>query len=197
MTTSSDSPFGKLQGAFETGQTTSAAIDYTHPQADKLRHAAETMLERSPTGLKLVRLAYQNNIQVKVLRHKSGQGFSPENRTVYLGISTDINTIAPAHVLELGGALRQAQQQMVGHGTPSPVNLDPVAFEGQYHAKMLDIIVTMCKIAQELDAVSNGSEFVDSLKSFGHGDIYEALISKGPGDHLMDIYFDGLDKQKD
>ncbi|AGH97874.1 hypothetical protein [Micavibrio aeruginosavorus] len=195
MASTSDSPFGKLQGAFGTGQAQSTEIDYSHPQADKLRHAAETTLERSAAGLKLVRWAYQNNIQIKVLRHKSGQAFSPENRAVYLGISSDINTISPAHVLELGGALRQAQQQMTGHGTPT-ADMDPVAFEAQYHAKMLDIIVTMCKIAQELEAVGNGSEFIDSLKSFGHGDIYEAYISNGPGDHLTDVYFDNLEKQK-
>ena len=195
MASTPDSPFGKLQGAFGAGQTQAAAIDYTHPQAEKLRHAAETMLERSPTGLKLVRAAYQNNIAIHVLRHKSGQGFSPENRTAYIGIPSEINTITAAHILELGAALRQAQQQMTGSPTPTP-DMDPVTYEAQYHGKMLDIIVTMCKIAQELEAVGAGSDFVDSLTSFGHGNIYEALISKGPGDHLMDIYFEGLEKQE-
>jgi hypothetical protein len=181
------SPFGKLQASFGQGSAPPQGMDYTHTEEEKFRSILEASLNKSETGAALLLAAQQNKIVVRIIRGKQSSGFIPESRAIFIGIPPELSTPNPETVLALGAYLRQAQLEILGRKNPddSMSSLDKaIAFD----SKILDSIVTMCKITSEQYA--NGhKEFLDALLRMGHGELYESFKKDGTGPQLVELFY--------
>lgn len=189
---SDESPFSKIADQFGQSQSTVAAMDYSHPDQDKLRSILVEGLRASPTGAKLLQVAEQNKIAINIIRHKAMSGFIPEARAVFVGMVTELSTAIPELILSLGAYLRQAELQILGVKNPDN-SMSSRDYTVAYDIKMLDSITVMCKIASELNAAGR-TEFVDALSRLGHGDMYRAFVAHGVGQELVNTYYNRLNK---
>jgi hypothetical protein len=184
-----DSPFGNLQGTF--GQSTpkqnAGGVDYHHPQEEKVRQAIQTSLSQTPTGQELLESASTHKIGLRIIKGKASSGFVPEAKAVYIGLAPELSTPNPETILDAAAYLRQAQLQFLGKKNPDESmtsNEKALAFD----TKMLDSLVTLCKITAE--HYENGhTEFVDAMLRMGHGELYESFRRDGQGPELKELFY--------
>ncbi len=186
-----------LHDVFDTsGQPPGLADAMLHPHGADLLAEIKEILRECESGKRLVEMASYQNIEISVISGRQGQKNTVSAHAVYLAIPARMKKPQPSHVLETAGAIREAEQELLGYKMP-PKDADPVDIAAVVHAKYLDIIVNMCIIASELDEKSGEGVYAQALETLGHGDIYETfLASRGNEDDLLDTYFEFEEDQE-
>ena len=169
----------------ETGNAQTKPISYAHPESASILSKARDDLAKSATGLRLLQMADQRNIEIHILVNKDITRFVPDSGHIYLGLSPDNEPDERHIVLNLGGALREAEHFLVGYAPPDPENSDPTDFVALSFAKELDIIINICMVAEELHASSALQNMIDVLEDMGHGQIYQSYREQKSAEEML------------
>lgn len=183
-------PFSKVKEMFSHNE--GGAIDYTHASEDKLREAMERVLSESPTGNRLLKWADQQRVAIKILRGKGVSGYIPENRAVYVLFPSQLSTIPPEKILELGAFLRQAELQISGIKNPD-ISMGSSDQIKAFDTKIIDNLIIMCKIGDELYEKGT-TQFLDALNRMGHSEFYSTYKKYGRSQELVDTYYKFYEK---
>lgn len=186
------SPFGNLHDAFEQPELNRRAGFYKHPDEARLLGEMKDMLGKSDTGSRLLKMIGEQNITLHVIKGNVVQSFVENGYDISITASPDQKHPEVGQVLELGGAIREAEQFIVGF-VEDP-NMDELSRANMTHAKFLDKIVFMCKIGSELKK-DFGNSPVEALEDFGFGDIYQAYLSEADQYGLEDAYIKSYTEQ--
>lgn len=179
-------PLDKLKGMFSQGESN------TEMTPEKFRQALDGALSESPTGNHLLRVAAQQKIAVVILTAKGVSGYIPENRAVYISLPPNLSTVPEESVLELGGYLRQAELQLLGHKNPTN-SMGSHDYTVAFDSKIIDSLAVMCKITSELYEKGQ-TNFLDALVRMGHGELYETYRKYGQGAELVQTYYNIVQK---
>lgn len=180
------SPLDKLKGMFSRKDTN------TEMTPEKFRQELERALSESPTGGHLLRVALQQRIAIVILTAKGASGYLPENRAVYISLPPNLSTVSEEAVLELGGYLRQAEMQLLGHKNPD-ISMPSHDYTVAFDSKIIDSLAVMCKITSELYE-KGYTNFLDALVRMGHGELYETYRKYGQGEKLVETYYNLVQK---
>lgn len=170
-----------------TGNHHASTRSYTHPESEYILAQARSYLSQSETGKRLLRMADQRDIAVNILASKDITRFVPDAGHVYLGLASDAAPDYRHLVLNLGGALREVEHFLVGYAPPDH-NTDPVDFAALSFAKELDIIINMCRIAEELHACDALQNILDALEEMGHDEIYQSYKVQQSTGEMLDTF---------
>ena len=170
-----------------TGGDHAATLSYTHPDNAAILSQARNYLAQSITGKRLLQLADYRGIETRILANKDTTRFVPDAGHAYLGLSANEDPDYRHITLNLGGALREAEHFLVGYAPPDQ-NYNPVDFAALSFAKELDIIINICRIAEEIrdsDALLN---ILDALEEMGHGGIYQSYKEQQSTGEMLDSF---------
>jgi hypothetical protein len=160
---------------------------YAHPENEHILSQARSYLAQSGTGKRLLQLADQRDITIQILANKDITRFVPDAGHVYLGLASDAEPDYRHIVLNLGGALREAEHFLVGYAPPDH-NTDPVDFAALSFAKELDIIINICRIAEELHESGAQQNMLDALEEMGHSEIYQSYKAQQSTGEMLDTF---------
>lgn len=186
-----NTPSSQLQSTFEKEGAKTTNIQYRHPRADSIKEELIEIMRESETGQTLINGADYHNIPIHVIRSIGESAYSPDANTVYIAAGK-AEKATPKQVLELTGALREAEQELLGMSAPDPTK-DIMHYATIMHAKKLDAIVYMCKLVRDME-LTNSSYFsvlLDEIKNLGHIKIYRAYVNEADSQKLFDAYADG------
>jgi hypothetical protein len=165
----------------------------SHPEEAKLIKSAKEFLYPLPTGAILVDFMNAYNIPVHVIVGKEIDFSSPDHKSVILvaprTLTNKINELA----LCMACGLRTVQNTVQGF-TPTASSPDSLEWKNEQAAKILDIIIIMCKLAKENLDVNKDSKFIDVIRGLGHSDIYEAFLNKAEYSELEKIMLQSINK---
>lgn len=171
-----------------TGDNHGSPTSYVHPDNASILSQARHYLKSSPTGARLLQLADQRDITVRILANKDVTRFVPDAGHVYLGVAGDTEPDYRHLTLNLGGALREAEHFLVGYAPPDPKNSDPTDFAALSFAKELDIIINMCRVAEDIHANGILENVLDALGEMGHGEIYQSYKEQQSTGEMLDTF---------
>ncbi len=182
--TSAKSAFKKKRG-----DPSRVGLVFDHPNEKPLREAILAELGKVTTGARMVETALDYAVEVRILKGTPiGQGFTTEGKTLYVTIPTRRVNPKPVDVLQAVGGLREVEQAIMGYVIPS-LDSDPLDRAAMVHAKYLDTVVYMCRIASEMVEKFNNEQYIDAIEELGHSDIYKAYLAEQRGTALVDAYF--------
>ena len=180
------SPYGALQTAFGAQELKARDRFYDIDSGANLVDQLKEKLGKSETGERLLKVADHYGVEIRLIKSTKLQSSVHGTKEIFLSAEAGQKEIALSQLLELGGALRELEQNIVGYGMPSE-NEDPFEKASRIHTKYLDKIVHMCKIGHELTHVY-GDQVTDVLNQFGIIDIYEAYINNLGHEAMGQIY---------
>jgi hypothetical protein len=186
---------GKLQETFETHGERVNDISYRHPNEQSILPELEKTLLGSQTGKRLLETVKGRKIPVRLIKGSNIYGFSPEGKAAYVGVPVEKNLADGRMILELAAALRSAEQEILGFANPES-SADPLEFAAMHHAKNLDLVIHMCKVAYEVDKSNDNNNLQETLEEMGHGGLYDAYVRDFAPDELVDIYYDQDQQQQ-
>jgi len=187
MTGKDQSP-EKKQDMFRGSNEQFMDIEYRHPREEQLLTDLKTVLAGTKTGKNLLEHAQKKNLDIYLIKHKEIRGSAPEGKIIYLFAPAEKQEIEPRMVLELAAGLREAEQTHKDYDAPGP-GMDSLEFAVLSHAKNLDIVVHMCRVAFELHQNLNTQDYVDVLEEMGHGGIYDAYVRDFSSEKIVDTYY--------
>jgi hypothetical protein len=144
-------------------------------------------VQKSETGAHLLGVLNEKDIGVKVIKNRNAHGYTPDMKNIFLGVPPEQEEADTFVVLELGGAVREIEQDIVGFKMPRE-DEDPLTAASIKHAKYLDIIVYLCKIAIELEKSTGSTEYVETLEKLGHGDVLQAYLAQAGDEEMISAY---------
>lgn len=173
-----------LQGTFGAKTAAQVTPDYAADVAGLVRDL-RARLARSPLATRLFQMADGQGVAVRGIRGMKESAYVPENKWVFITITPHTRPTATL-ALRYAGALREAEQNILGFGRPGPEVRDDDDWVTQNLVKNLDIIKNICIIVRELSPESeNNTEFLDSLTELGHDKIYKAFINHSDDETLI------------
>lgn len=178
------SPFGNLHDAFEQPELNRRAGFYKHPDEARLLYEMKDTLSQSDTGARLLQLVNDQGIKIHVVKGTVTQSFV-DGIDISITAAPGMDLPEVSQVLELGGAIREVEQYLVGFIVDN--SMDPLTRANMTHAKFLDKIVFMCKIGSELEK-ELGNLPIKAIEAFGFGDIYQAYLSEAGQESAKDVY---------
>lgn len=185
MTTQKNTP---LQELFREHGEKLTDIEYRHPHEDEIRGSLRSVLQKSKTGNHLLQMADKFNIPCHVIKGTETHGFAPEGKMVFLSCPVTQKDAGPALVMEAIAAFRDIEQDMLGYKRQD-IKKDPLEFAAMSHAKNLDIIIHMCKVAHELGGGDEDSPYVQQLEMMGHGGLYDAYARDFASSDMVGTYY--------
>ncbi len=163
---------------------------YKHDQDEQILGEAKDMLREITEGKRLVGVMERYNIPAHVIKGKEITYNNPDEKTIYLIAPPKYQKAIAILAMALACAIRDVEQYIVGFRRPSPDD-DPADFAQMTLSKSLDIITTMCKIADELHEKFGVTNVLDTIAELGHGDIYRAYKSEAGYEQLSDLFVQG------
>jgi hypothetical protein len=164
-------------------------IEYRHPESEKLLIGIKAILSECETGRHLLAVSNKLNLSMYLIKHDKIKGNALDGKLIILSAPETKTSIEPMMVMELAAALREAEQEAIGYCHPGE-NADPLEFAAMSHAKNLDIIVHMCRIALELSQNSNEKKYIEALEEEGLGGIYDAYVRDFSSDDIVEKYYE-------
>lgn len=174
-------------GSIFGGERPSGKEIFMHPHEESILEEAIEILQSSDTGAHLLGVVNEKDLRVRVIKNRNPHGYVPGERLIYLGMPPDQEKPDPLTVLELGAAIRNIEHEIVGFVVPGD-DQDPLMAASMRHAKYLDIIVYMCRIAIELGDSMKTAEYVDAIEDLGHGDVLRAYLAEAGNEELANAY---------
>lgn len=145
------------------------------------------LLNPSATARRLMDMADRQGISVKFLKGREEAAYVPENKWVFLSITTKTKANSTL-ALRYAGALREAEQNILGFERPGEDITNDSEWLEKNLAKNLDIIINLCTIVKEIsEGNQHVPDFLDSLTTLGHDDIYKAFVNQASEEEMMRI----------
>lgn len=187
------SPFSALQSAFENQELKARDRHYNVDDGEALIAKLKAALSQSETGARLVQMADQNKIKIRLLKSKHLQSAATEQREVFLAAEAGQTDPQMHQLLEFGGVLREAEQILMGFSVPVKGE-DELEKASRIHSKYLDKIVHMCKIGLELE-IFYGERVLSAIRQFGYEDMYNAHKNSLGHQEVEKIYRNDQDRK--
>lgn len=166
-----------LHGSFSASGDKANMRNYRIPDQESVLAPARELLAESETGQYFLELAKQRNIDIALIRNKDMERFVPDSGHAFIGVSPGGETPTPDRMaLLLSGAIREAEHFMIGYEPPDE-NTDPVDFMAMSFAKELDVVLHMCRVADEIYNKHKRQEILDALDELGHSDVYQSYVN--------------------
>ncbi len=191
---SNDSPYSSLTGSFGHVELQSKEHFYTIKDAEPLLNKMKAMLRESENGARLLDLADENKVKFHFIKSKKLQSATTPSLDIFLAAEPDQTEPYMTQILELGGALREIEQSLMGIKIPPP-DADPLERANKAHTKFLDKIAYMCKIGIDLENVYS-DEVKKAIKAFGYEDLYNVQVNALGEEKAREIYFKALKEAK-
>lgn len=163
-------------------------IEYRHPHEEAIKKSLHEKLEKSKTGHHLLQVTEKFNIPFHIIKGTETHGFAPDGKEVFLSLPAEKTEADPALIMETVAAIRDIEQSMLGYKRQDIKN-DPLEFAAMSHAKNLDIIIHMCKVAHELGGGDENSPYVQQLEMMGHGGLYDAYARDFASGDMVSSYY--------
>lgn len=178
----------KLQEMFKEYGEKLTDIEYRHPDEDTIIESLHSVLSKSKTGTHLLGVVAKYNIPFHVISSSEINGFAPEGKAVFLSFPPTEKQANPALIFEAVAAIRDIEQDMLGYKR-QPAEKDPLEFAAMSHAKNLDIILHMCKVAHELGDGAEDTPYTQQLEMMGHGGLYDAYVRDFASKDMVGAYY--------
>lgn len=163
-------------------------IDYRHPVEKRLLIELKAILSECDTGKHLIEVSNELKLNIYLIKHNRVRGNALGGKILMLSLPENKTKVEPIMVLELAAALREAEQTHLGFEVPGK-DTTPLEFAAMNHAKNLDVVVHMCKVAAELSQSPNKTGYADALEEQGLGGIYDAYVRDFSSDEIVDTYY--------
>lgn len=151
--------------------------EHAHADAAPSLEAALEILRQSETGRKLARLVENPGLRLHLIKSPQEAIYLPETKEIFIGIPANRDVSIARITLLLAGALREAEQELMGVKQPG---IDAPAEEhfGVGMAKFSDKIAHMCKVAIEINDLESfiRYDFIDEIKKMGHAEVIEMFM---------------------
>ena len=183
MTDKEQSGLGSTFGA----KTKGSQIGYGHPYSQEILESAKEAIKTAETGRSLLKSCEMGRIPINVIKGLGEPGFSPESRIIYIQASGKTSKADPKLVLQLVKALREADQDLLGHKAPDP-SKDIMHYATVMHGKNMDAIVHVCKFVKDLINTSLFSDFLDALGDLGYNKVYKVYAENGSKEDIFKAY---------
>lgn len=175
-----------LGGAFG-GRTSGSQISYGHPFAKEIIQSAKETIATSETGRILLKSCEMGRIPINVIKGLGEPGFSSEARIIYVQASGKTSKADSKLVLQLVKALREADQDLLGHKAPDPAK-DIMHYATVMHGKNMDAIVYVCKLVKDLVNTSLFTDLLDALDDLGYKKVYQVYAENGSKEEIYKAY---------
>lgn len=183
MTENEQSGPGGMFGA----KTKGSQISYGHPFAKEILQGARETIAESDTGRMLLKSCEMGRIPINVIKGLGEPGFSPESRIIFLQAGGKVSKAEPRTILQLIKALREADQDLLGHKAPDPAK-DIMHYATVMHGKNMDAIVYVCKFVKDMVNTSLFPNFVDALDDLGYKKVYQVYADNGSKEEIYKAY---------
>lgn len=190
-----DSPYSSLTGSFGHAELEARDRFYNAGDTEALLRKIKDILKKSPNGARLLEVAESKNVSFKFIKSKKLQSATTPNLELFLAAEPGQDEPHMTQVLECGGALREIEQYLMGFKIPQKED-DPLEKANMAHTKFLDKIVSMCRIAIDLESLYS-EEVKKAIKAFGYEDIYKAQVNALGDEQTKKIYMDAQKSDAD
>lgn len=173
--------------AFGTTGATPTGPGYAHPLTEDIIRESSALLMEIPEGRRLLGYAKDNDITFGALTGKQPSYHVTDSHHLYLVCPANTKAVDLEEMAcNLGIGIREIEQPAIGiaraaPGTPG-LDLERATFN-----HMLDIIIEMCKIADEFVAVKGSTKLVDRIEKLGHSELHRGIRSGLPHQELANI----------
>jgi len=161
-------------------------VPLAHPRADEILRQTRDLLVKTTTGKRLLDIADEKNVDIHVMSSPNYQAISTNKPTVYLFMPAAQYTADMHQALQLCGALRDMEQILGGFPRPAH-DEDPSVFFAISYDKNLNLLMEICKIVDEFDAI-NMPEALASMRRLGIEDIYGGYKNGETPAAMLHIY---------
>jgi len=182
----SDNGTSGLGGTFG-NKTKGSQIAYGHPYAKEILDSARETIREAETGRLLLKSCEMGRIPINVIKGLGEPGFSPEARIIYIQASGKTDKADPKLVLHLVKALREADQDLLGHKAPDP-SKDIMHYATVMHGKNMDAIVHVCKFVKDMVNTSLFTNFLEVLDDLGYKKVYQTYADGGSKEEIYKAY---------
>ncbi len=190
MSDNKDLTVNPLSGNFSTSGADTSMRGFAHPKEKAVLENAKEILGKTETGARLLDVMNHYKIPIRVMSGREITYTTPDDSTVYLMAPPAVTKSYDVVALTLGCGIRDVEQGMVGFKRPDK-DLDPVEYAAMTFSKSLDIIVNMCKIADELKEKLGFQKPLDIVYELGHGNIYKAQKANADYNEIVDLFVEG------
>lgn len=166
-------PFDTLNKTFSAGRN-SAKSSFRHEREDHIIDQLRFVMKHSDTAQALLDFADNHNIQIHVLKNKEDFGFIPEGQIVYIAATPNERIGTPEMLINLIGALREAQQEQFPETRRPTLDMGEERYVQHYVDKKADIHWHQCQAIEEIEKSLGFTEIVDSFRAMGYSEILEA-----------------------
>lgn len=180
------SPYGALQTAFGAQELKARDRFYDVDSGANLVDQMKEKLSVSETGDRLLKMADHYGVEIRLIKSTKLQSSVHGTKEIFLSAEAGQTEVELSQLLELGSALRELEQNIVGYGMPS-AHEDPFEKATLIHTKYLDKIVYMCKIGHELIHIY-GDQITSLMDQFGITDIYEGYVNNLDHEAMGEVY---------
>lgn len=167
---SAPDPLAKLRALTK---TTSGETPFQHESETDVLRRLTAIFTRIPAGQTLIDMANRHGIEIKLLKGRNDFSFSPDTKTVYLGLPAGQSLPRARMLLHLAMGLAEAEQEFIGMPRPS-LNMPKEQFAQIHVEKQRGILFYMCVVAHELVNQLGLREILDELTKMGHINLYKA-----------------------
>ena len=172
--------------AFGTTGTPSGPT-YKHPLADEIIRESSALLMQIPEGKRLLKYAKDNDINFHAITGREPNYRRADGHNIYLICSANTKAVDLEEMAcNLGLGIREIEQPSLGIPwlTPGAAVSDPDAAVINH---FLDIIIEMCKIADEFVALNGSTKLVDLIEKLGHAELHRGIRSGLSHQELAEI----------
>lgn len=164
-----------------------------HPHAEKIIERSKTLLSNTKRGAELLALYNEKQPNIHVINSPNYQGFCTNTHVIYMCMPSAEQTAKYLQSLVLAGSIRDMQQidDMITH--PHPTEREDV-YGDVTLAKNLDMVIEMCKIVEELEAL-NMPEGLHDFSKMGFAGLYQSYKTGSSEDALFEVYMSALKQQ--
>lgn len=179
-----------LHDTFDASKERGFGLEYAHPQNDTILSECKKILWRVPTGQRLLNVMSQNNIPAMVVSNREINYNVPDLKTVHIFCPKPAPKDLTIVALALALGIRDVEHGMLGYRLKAK-NLNEIISQEDSDillSKTLDIIVTMCKIAEEFHDETGDTKLIDYVQNLGHRELYKAFKDRKNLQELEEIF---------
>ena len=169
-------------------------ISYRHPHEKEIIEQSKDILSSVEAGQRLLKIAQDFDTPIRVLTSPNYRGFITNQGGIYILMPATEKSAKFMQALVLAYALRDVEQIAAGYTHPA-LHEDKDHYVSANYSKNLDMILEMCKIAEEFQN-KNIPEALHVLQRMGLESVYSGYKTGLDNDALMKIYLDSLKRYR-
>ena len=175
-----------LSGSFGALGDMPNVVTYDSEESDPILKGAKDILQKIPSGIRLLEIMTQYNIPIKTIRGKELTYTNPDEQSIFLVLPPHAEKSLELVALTLGCAIRDVEQSIKGFTKPDP-QIDPIEFASITFSRTLDILVSMCQIADDLKEKLGFTKPLDIIDDLGHIELYKAYKDNASHDQMIEV----------